>query len=501
MTSMKVVPHAPDRDCGKGPFDNLVIKNVTMIDGTGAPAEGPLDILIEGNRIKEIVVGGLSSIQLNTAKIIDASGMYVMPGFVDPHAHIGGTRQAVSAEYVYKLWLAHGVTTIREPGSANGADWTLYEKERSMKNEIVAPRIFAYTLELNWDERDGSLTPDDARDFVSWAKKKGLDGFKFINRWNPLAIEAIIKEANKQGLGTMAHLSQTTVTRLDALQAARMGLGSLEHWYGLPEAMLETHTVQNYPGDYNYSDEHNRFSQAGRLWKQAASPHSNKWNEVMDELLSLDFTINPTFAIYEATRDAARAQNADYHADYTMPSLWNYYQPDPKKHGSFFSDWTTKNEIEWKENYRLWMAFVNEYKNRGGRVCAASDSGFIYKTYGFDYIREFELLQEAGFHPLEVIRSATMSGAELLCKENGKPIEFGVIQKDMLADLVIVEENPLHNFKTLYGTGAMKINPNTGQPEQVGGVKYTIKDGIIYDAKQLLADVKEMVSKAKSKEV
>lgn len=499
MSKIKTVPHAPNRDCGEGPFKNLIIKNVTMIDGTGAPADGPLDILIKGNRIKEIAVGGLSDDQLDSAEVIDASGMYVMPGFVDPHAHIGGTRQAVSAEYVYKLWLAHGVTTIRDPGSFNGADWTLYEKERSAKNEIVAPRIFAYTWELNWDERNGALTPADAHDYVRWAKEKGLDGFKFINRRDPLAIKAIIKEANKQGLGTMAHLSQTTVTRLDALQAARMGLGSLEHWYGLPEAMLENHTVQDYPSYYNYSDEHNRFSQAGRLWKQAASPHSSKWNEVMDELLSLDFTINPTFAIYEATRDAARAQNADYHEDYTMPSLWEYYQPDPKKHGSFFSDWTTKDEIEWKENYRLWMAFVNEYKNRGGRVCAASDSGFIYKTYGFDYIREFELLQEAGFHPLEVIRSATMSGAELLSKENGKPMEFGIIQQNMLADLVIVEENPLHNFKTLYGTGAMKINPETGQPEQVGGVKYTIKDGIIYDAKQLLADVRKMVSDAKTK--
>lgn len=494
---MKIVPHAPDRDCGEGPFEKLVIQGAIMIDGTGAPADGPVDIVIEKNRIKQIVVGGLTGASLKDAHIIDATGMYVMPGFVDTHAHIGGTRQGVSAEYVYKLWMAHGVTTVRDPGSFNGADWTLYEKERSAKNEIVAPRIYAYTWEHNWDKTNGALTPKDAQEFVLWAKNKGFDGFKFINRWDPLAIKAVIEEAKKHGLGTMAHLSQTTVARLDALNAARLGLGSLEHWYGLPEAMFAHQTVQNYPNDYNYSNEHNRFSQAGRLWKQAALPFSEKWNEVMDELLALDFTMNPTFAIYEATRDAAKAQTADYHEDYTMPSLWNYYQPDPKSHGSFFSDWTTKDEIEWKENYRLWMTFINEYKNRGGRICTGSDSGFIYKTYGFDYIREFELLQEAGFHPLEVIRAATMSGAELLAKENGQAMEFGIIQQNMLADLVLVEENPLHNFKTLYGTGAMKINAKTGQPEQIGGVKYTIKDGIIYDAKQLLADVKEMVKEAK----
>ena len=221
----------------------------------------------------------------------------------------------------------------------------------------------------------------------------------------------------------------------------------------------------------------------------------------MNELIELDFTMNPTFAIYEATRDMARAQTAEYHEEYTYPSLWEYYQPNLNNHGSFFGDWTTKDEIEWKENYRLWMAFINEFKNRGGRVCTGSDSGFIYKTYGFDYIRELELLQEAGFHPLEVIRAATMKGAESLAKENNVPMEFGIIQKNMLADFVIVEENPLENFKTLYGTGSMKFNPKTGKAEKVGGVKYTIKDGIVYDAKQLLADVREMVKKAKEEKM
>jgi hypothetical protein len=67
----------------------------------------------------------------------------------------------------------------------------------------------------------------------------------------------------------------------------------------------------------------------------------------------------------------------------------------------------------------------------------------------------------------------------------------------MLADIVIVDQNPLQNFKVLYGTGALKLNDRTGKPEQVGGVRYTIKDGIVYDAKQLLADVAAMVEKQK----
>ena len=128
----------------------------------------------------------------------------------------------------------------------------------------------------------------------------------------------------------------------------------------------------------------------------------------MDELLSLDFTLDPTFNIYEANRDLARARLQEWHQDYTMPSLWKFYAPSRISHGSYWHSWGTAQEVEWKENYRIWMMFVNEYKNRGGRVTVGTDSGFIYQLYGFSYPRELELLREAGFHPLEIIRSATL---------------------------------------------------------------------------------------------
>jgi hypothetical protein len=218
-------------------------------------------------------------------------------------------------------------------------------------------------------------------------------------------------------------------------------------------------------------------------------------------MIRLGLVLDPTLSIYEASRDLMRAMRAEWHDTYTLPSLWEFYQPNREAHGSFFFYWTTQDEIEWKNNYRLWMAFVNEYKNRGGRVTTGSDSGFIFKLYGFDYIRELEMLQEAGFHPLEVIRSATLWGAEALFKPKGKPIEFGIIRPGMLADLIIVPENPLQNLKVLYGTGALRLNDDTRRVERVGGVKYTIKDGIIYDAKKLLADVARMVADAKRHQV
>jgi imidazolonepropionase-like amidohydrolase len=106
-----------------------------------------------------------------------------------------------------------------------------------------------------------------------------------------------------------------------------------------------------------------------------------------------------------------------------------------------------------------------------------------------------ELLREAGFHPLEIIRSATLNGAEAL----GISDKTGSIEIGKSADFVIVEENPLQNFKVLYGTGAIKLNDNN-EVVRVGGVKFTIREGVIYDAKKLLKEVKEMVDLAKEKE-
>jgi hypothetical protein len=104
-----------------------------------------------------------------------------------------------------------------------------------------------------------------------------------------------------------------------------------------------------------------------------------------------------------------RFRNAEWHDKYTLPSLMAYYAPNRTNHGSYWYYWTTEDEVEWRNFYQVWFRLVNDYKKMGGRVTTGSDSGFIYQTYGFGYINEFELLQEAGFHPLEVIQAASRS--------------------------------------------------------------------------------------------
>jgi len=490
---------------GDGPYSQLIIRGVTLINGDGSPPRGPIDIVIENNVIKDIKVIGYPGVEINEnyrpklkkgGHELDATGMYLLPGFIDMHGHIGGGAQGADPEYVFKLWMAHGVTTVREPGG-KGVDWALNLKKLSSQNKIVAPRIFAYTgfgqTGKNFNPLNDApiSTPEMARKWVRANADKGADGIKFFGA-EPEIMEAALDENKKLGLGSACHHAQLSVARWNVLHSARSGLTSMEHWYGLPEALFDDRTVQDYPLDYNYQNEQHRFEEAGKLWKQAAEPFSDHWNNVMDELISLDFTLDPTFNIYEASRDLHRARRAEWHEKYTLPSLWKFFEPSKISHGSYWHYWGTEQEIEWKENFRLWMAFINEYKNRGGRVTTGSDSGFIYQLYGFAYIRELELLREAGFHPLEVIRAATLNGAEALKMDH----KIGSIQIGKLADFVIVEENPLVNLKALYGTGAIKLTDDN-EVVRVGGVKYTIKDGVIYDAKRLLRDVEMMVNKAK----
>lgn len=500
-------------DEGDGPHERLILRGATIIDGTGAPPMGPVDIVIEGDRIVEVRPVGFPMAPINeqrrpqdATRELDVSGMYVLPGLIDMHAHTGGGGKAPQPEYTYKLWMGNGITTSRGVGHGSMM-WGLGEKAASERNEIVAPRMFTYARPGEGWDRGPVDSPEKAREWVRYAANVDVEGAQIdglkLTSYPPDIMEALIDEAHKHGLGTVAHLAQTGVSRMNALDAARLGLDMITHYYGLFEALFDNRTIQDFPNDYNYNNEQHRFGQVGRLWYQSAERGSEKWNALIEEFLDLDLGLDPTMTIYEASRDVMRAREAEWHEEYTLPSQWDFYQPSREAHGSYWYYWTSEDEYHWKKFYEKWMQFLNDYKNQGGIVTTGSDSGFIYKLYGFDYVRELELLREAGFSPLEVIRAATYHGALQLHKPKGmeNDLQFGVLEAGLKADMIVVDHNPLENLKVLYGTGAPMLNDETGELERVGGITYTIKDGIVYDAKKLLEDVRRMVADAKARSI
>ena len=198
-----VINPAPKRTEGEGPFKKLIIRGVTLIDGTGAPPRGPVDIVVERNKITKVASVGTPFIKIdetqrpkNASYEIEAEGMYVMPGLIDLHTHLGDSKKAPSSEYVFKLWLGHGITTVRGVPLSD-FEQSLSEKARSEKNEITAPRIFNYPFVSTGgpDWKDGEINdPVTARKWVKYISRRGADGMKLFSL-RPDIMAALLDEA------------------------------------------------------------------------------------------------------------------------------------------------------------------------------------------------------------------------------------------------------------------------------------------------------------------
>jgi imidazolonepropionase-like amidohydrolase len=468
-------------------YPRLIIRNAIIIEGNGTPASGPKDIVIENGRIANIVALDPVAVGRRTASRpqgdmeIDAAGKYVMPGLINAHAHVqeerGGTPQPL--DYELKMWLACGITTVRDVGSDTPK--TLRLRQQSAAGEVAAPRIFVYPM---FNVPSTPQNADDARARIREYKAMGADGVKILGVYRDV-MEALEDEAHKLGLRVAHH---TGVEETNAWDDIKFGTTSIEHWYGIPDAAIESGR-QDFPASYNYNNETDRFRYAGRLWREA------NWDllmKVFDGMVEAHVAWDPTLDIYEASRDLQRAQNQPWFREYLHPTLAKYFEPNPANHGSYFIGWTSTDETFWKENYRIEMAALQEFAKRGGLIGCGDDAGFIYQMYGFGLIRELELHQEAGFQPLVVIQQATANNAKIL----GEETRIGRVRIGYLADILVVNGNPLENLKVLYPGGFDDLRD--GKVVHNGGVEWTIKDGIPYHAPTLAAEVREIVAKARA---
>src|SRR3954463_8933734 len=389
----------------------IVIRNAMVVDGSGKPAAGPYDIVVENDLITQIVpfdpVSADESRRPAKGELdIDATGKYVLPGLINLHAHTQDERGGVPmpVEYCTKMWLACGITTVRDVGAGKK---TLQWRSDVASGKLIGPRMFAYGV-YNVDPTP--RTVEQARQRIRDIKTAGYDGVKLFGIDRDL-MEAMMDEAHKQGLRVAHH---TGVEETNTWDDIRFGTTSIEHWYGIPDAAIESGR-QNFPPTYNYNNEVDRFRYAGHLWREA---NWDKLTEVLDGMVKANVAWDPTFDIYDASRDLQRAQTNPAFADYLHPVLEEYFRPNPANHGSYFIGWTSTDEAFWKENYRIWMRAVVEFERRGGLVGAGDDAGFIYQMYGFGLIRELELQQEAGFSTLKVIQHATANNARILGMES-----------------------------------------------------------------------------------
>lgn len=456
--------------------DELLVINAMVVAGVGTPAEGPYDIHIKKGIIHDLKASkDDSDLRKEIKQQIDAKNGHVLPGFINMHAHSMNTRAGIdmSQPYQHYLWLSAGITTIRDLGS--NLEQTLKNKADSTKGDIIAPRIFVYPG--IW----GNHTEKDLKARMSDLLKKDIDGFKF-GMMDKQTFHAASEIAQKHNMPVANHVGVEDMNAWDNIKA---GTTTIEHWYGVPDAAL--HGVQNFPADMNYSNELHRFRYAGRLWREA---QPEKLKQVLNAMAENGVAWDPTLVIYEASRDLQRAVTSPWFQDYLHPGLEKFFQPDADSHGSFFWGWTSEDETHWKNNYQIWFKALRQFSDLGGTITTGEDGGYIYQLFGFGYLRELQLHQEAGFHPLEVIKHATVNSAKVLGQGN----HLGQIRIGYAADMVIVNGNPLADFQVLL---PRNIKPITGD-ETTGGITWTIKDGIPYHIPTLLKSVKDMVKESRA---
>ena len=473
---------SPASFSGKRP-KRIIVRNAMVVDGSGKPAAGPMDITVENDVITRIAgspaVRPTAAASLPDELVIDAAGKYVLPGLINLHGHTQDERagKPMPVEYVTKMWLACGITTVRD---AWANPKILGYRDQIAAGTLVGPRLFPYggfpAANLN--------TVEQVRQRVRELKATGYDGIKLYTMDRDL-MTAMMDEAKKQGMRVMHHVG---VEETNAWDDIKGGTTSIEHWYGIPDAAIASGR-QNFPSTYNYNNEVDRFRYAGRLWREADPA---KLDKVLDAMVAANVAWDPTLVIYEASRDLQRAQTNPAFAEYLHPVLEEYFKPNPDNHGSYFIGWSSTDETFWKENYRIWMKAVYDFEMKGGVIGTGEDAGFIYQMYGFGLLRELELHQEAGFHPLKVIQHATANGAKILGKEDS----LGRIRVGYKADLIVVNGNPLENFKVLSPLGTEEIV--NGKAVKTGGIEWTITNGVPYHAPTLAAEIRKMVGDARS---
>lgn len=448
----------------------LAFKHITVIDMTGTSVQPRMTVLIAGNRIHVIGRDGKIRIPKGT-QVIDAKDRFLIPGLWDMHVH---ALWPWRIETYFPLFIANGITGVRD--MYGDLDLVKQCRQQIADGRMTGPRIVASGPivdgpEPEWKGSIPAANQIEATQAVDSLKLRGSDFIKVYNLLPRDAYFAIASEARKLGIPFAGHVPYA----VSAAEASDVGQKSIEHLTGIFLACAT------------------REDELRREFLERISKADKKPSRVDIEIKAMDFysakkaeqlfarfALNGTWQCptLVATRGPADRNDAraadDPRLKYILPMERGYWFPSNTDQDEAR---TAEEIVKLKRRFQRELELVRAMHRSGVKFMAGTDSSVPFIFPGFSLHDELELLVASGFTPLEALQTATRNPAEFLGLLN----DLGTIEKGKLADLVILEANPLENIsntRKIFGV--------------VAGGRYLSKESL----QMMLAEVEMKVKKA-----
>lgn len=411
------------------PTTVLIIHDVTVIDTTGGPAQPHRTVIVRDGKIEEVgsSAGGMGGKLTGTH--IDGSGKYLIPGLWDMHVHIVfGDWFPRAKQVTLPLFIANGITGVRDMGSE-------LEVLQQWRKEIAAGTLIGPRIVMSGPMLDGPQprfpssiaikTPEDGRRAVDGLKQRGVDFIKLQSLIPRDAVFAIADEAKKQNITFVGHVPDS----VRASEASNAGQKSFEHLIGIFEGS---------------SPLEDQFIKGAKTESQFLSTYDPKLATKLFELLARNQTWQCPTLVWERggnlieERDLAHDPRAKYVPAYWKDVTWKRFT-DQVEHDFNTDDLATRKRFVEKE-----LEVVNSMHRADIPFLAGTDTPpGVYIFPGFSLHEELQRFVAAGFTPLEALQTATLNPAKFLGREN----ELGTIEKGKLADMVLLDANPLDDIR------------------------------------------------------
>lgn len=434
---------------------DIKFQNINVIDAKNGLQKG-MTVLVKDNRIIK-VEKAVDMAPTDAKQTIVGTGKYLIPGLWDAHVHLVFTEGLEAA--MFRLFLAHGITSIRDTGGQ--LPLVLPEREKARKDPQNSPRVMLAGPLLDGKPTvyDGS-TPNNPHlglgggtvaeveqnaDEMIAAKVDLLKAYEMLT---PAAFKAILAKGKAAGLPVTGHVPLS----MDVVEASDEGMRSMEHMRNLEfacasdwEALLKTRQKMLFDGKGEIGSTLRRNIHKAQRSHAVANQDAARRTEVLKHLADNGTWQIPTFSIMTAFSERF----------ITRPDWQQSFTFLPSK----IRDAWTKNSIAFARNtpideaskdYAKWMFdMVGHMQEAGVEIMAGTDCPIFYLTPGYSLHEELALLVKAGMTPLEAIGAATIKPAEYFDMDN----ELGLIEAGMFADLVLLEANPLEDIRN-----TLKIN-------------------------------------------